>query len=217
MSEKKDFTLDDLKRLIGEFFTKDPVKMVELLAIGSISFEKLNPIIKNPLISFMFGPVSFALATTPNYGGTAGIEFFGTGLQIPMNSETVGLIGLGFLGLASLPWQDLINFVEGVNQANQNILSGRDLLTEVAKYLNGQAPYQNSLGQPFVSSNNPTDIQLLKSQYDALNTIIGNPGAPLLHASAGASPQYQQAYDALANHFNTLVALAGGSGSGGAR
>jgi hypothetical protein len=158
MSEKKDlgrsptgdYTLDDLLRTIKDFLTKDPVKMTELLAVGMISHNKLNPIIKDSIVSFMYGVIGLELATTPNYGGGAGVEIAGTGLQIPLNSETVGLIMLATIGLAALPWQDLTNFIAGLQSERQNT---------------GQAfAYADSVEQLPLTADEKAQLQILRNQ-----------------------------------------------------
>lgn len=61
--------------------------------------------LKIKLSSALYGPIALKLATTSSSGGGLEVKILGSGVTIPVNSQSVGLFMLGTLGVvAGLDW-----------------------------------------------------------------------------------------------------------------
>jgi len=96
------------------------------LGIAYVSYDKFHSIIGD-IPSLLYGPVAVKLATTPTYGGGAGVKILGSGIEIPVNSQVCGMAMLSVLGLALLPWKELMDFLRGSIENAEKLVSGVQL------------------------------------------------------------------------------------------
>lgn len=76
-----------------------------LAYIGYTSKLRLLDAVSGVPVSLLFGPVALKLATTD--AGDTGVKLGLGGIEMPVNSQVMGMAMLAALGIAKLPWDQL--------------------------------------------------------------------------------------------------------------
>jgi len=97
---------DRLFNLMQSFLTK--LDLLDAVVYGGLSvlgFDKL-PNVFPDVVKLLWGPIALKLATTSSESSFS-LKILGTGVEVPVNSQIVGLTMLGYLGFATLPWEEI--------------------------------------------------------------------------------------------------------------
>lgn len=167
MSEepKKDKIEDRIASLFSKLQFTDIVDATIYAGLSYLGEDKLPKAI--PLaVRLMWGPVALKLATTPASLTEVGINFLGSGIDVPVGPSIAGLTMLAILGFNCLPWGNLgaqfneaqsstentWKYVLEIHSLAENVLSESDLMTlgrlEMASK---DAIYRFTMGLPTIS------------------------------------------------------------------
>lgn len=190
----------------------DKTDLVIYGGLGYLSMAKLAPIdapLDDKLLAFLYGPIALKLATAPvSSGGELGVDILGTGFNIPVNSQVVGLVMLAALGIAILPWNEL---TAGSSSAGDIMANSKDLIDQVDTWIN------TDVTAKFILPEELRELQRLEGLCRVrLHALVFLQSSPLVANLAALKAYWLQVQANCLTRYNASVPV-GGQMSGGAR